>query len=87
MAYGGYRCACCGETEPTFLTIDHLNNGGTRHRRRVGNGCAMLGWLRRRGYPRGFQVLCSNCNHGRYRNGGDCAHKRRKNEAGMASET
>jgi hypothetical protein len=23
-AYGGYVCACCGETEPMFLTIDHV---------------------------------------------------------------
>ena len=23
MAYGGYKCTCCGETEPKFLSIDH----------------------------------------------------------------
>ena len=77
MAYGGYRCACCGETEPMFLTLDHVNNGGTRHRRRVSN-IKIFFSLRRRGYPPGFQVLCSNCNHGRHRNGGECPHKTRK---------
>ncbi len=27
-------------------------------------------WLRDAGYPDGFQVLCMNCNHAKYRNGG-----------------
>ena len=26
-AYGD-RCACCGETEPVFLTLDHVHGGG-----------------------------------------------------------
>src|SRR5574341_1456443 len=25
MAYGGYICACCGETRKPFLSIDHIN--------------------------------------------------------------
>ncbi len=77
MAYGGYRCACCGEGEPMFLTLDHINNGGTRHRRRVSN-IKIFFDLRRRGYPPGLQALCANCNQGRYRNGGDCPHVKRK---------
>ena len=78
MAYGGYRCACCGEGEPMFLTIDHINGGGARHRRRIGSGIGMWMWLRKRGYPRGFRVLCSNCNLGRHINGGTCPHKKRR---------
>src|SRR5262252_4538483 len=31
-AYGG-ECACCGETEPVFLTLDHVNGDGAAHRR------------------------------------------------------
>jgi hypothetical protein len=27
-------------------------------------------------FPAGFQVLCLNCNHGRFRNGGICPHQR-----------
>ena len=27
-------------------------------------------WLKDNGYPSGFQVLCMNCNHAKYRNGG-----------------
>jgi hypothetical protein len=72
-AYGGYRCACCGIREAMFLTIDHIKNGGTRHRRRIGS--RFFRWLKENGYPKGFQVLCSNCNHGRHRNGGVCPHK------------
>ena len=79
LAYGGYRCACCGVTEPLFLTLDHVNNGGTQHRNRLGSGSTKFyTWLKSKKYPPGFQVLCSNCNHGRYRNGGVCPHKTEK---------
>jgi hypothetical protein len=75
LAYGGYRCACCGITEPLFLTLDHVNEGGLRQRREVGASTAFFHWLKDNCYPPGFQVLCTNCNHGRYRNGGLCPHK------------
>jgi hypothetical protein len=77
LAYGGYRCRCCGETEPMFLTIDHVNNDGARHREEIGSlgGARFYRWLRDRGFPLGFQVLCMNCNHGRHRNGGVCPHE------------
>jgi hypothetical protein len=75
MAYGGYRCACCGADEALFLTIDHVDNDGARHRRKVGASKELFRWLKSNGYPKGFQVLCSNCNSGRYRNGGVCPHK------------
>jgi hypothetical protein len=75
LTYGGYRCACCGVREASFLTIDHVNGGGGRHRRRVGTTTRFLKWLQMKSYPPGFQVLCSNCNLGRYRNRGVCPHK------------
>lgn len=57
----GHRCVCCGETTPAFLEIDHINGSGNKHRREV--GCAnMYVWLIKHNYPKGFQVLCSNCN-------------------------
>jgi hypothetical protein len=34
-AYGGFKCACCGETEPTMLTIDHKNEDGAAFRRKI----------------------------------------------------
>lgn len=67
-------CACCGEDDPRFLTIDHKNNDGKKERiysQRYG-GLAL--WLRKRGYPDGYQVLCFNCNCGKGAWGGVCPH-------------
>lgn len=77
-AYGGYKCACCGETEPLFLSIDHIYNDGNEmrkdgtHRR---GGTAFYRWIKMTNYPPGFQVLCMNCNTGKHRNGGVCPHQ------------
>jgi len=77
MAYGGERCSCCGETEPIFLTIDHIAGGGTKHRKELGqNGSAIYLWLKRQGYPSGYRVLCRNCNWGVYKGDGICPHNR-----------
>lgn len=78
VAYGGYRCACCGETEPLLLTLDHINNDGARHRRQLGGSMPLYQWLRDNNYPPGFQVLCASCNLGRHRNGGVCPHQKRR---------
>ena len=77
--YGNSRCACCGETNPLFLTLDHINGDGDKHRREMGARGRTAGtWFYRRmmreGYPPGIQVLCFNCNCGRARNGGVCPH-------------
>lgn len=76
MAYGGYKCACCGETEPLFLSLDHIENDGSSHRKSIGTlgGAKLYKWLEQNNYPPGFQVLCANCNHGKYRNKGICPH-------------
>jgi hypothetical protein len=74
--YGG-KCSCCGETEPFFLTIDHIEDNGSQHRRMV--GCAdMWKWLYYNRFPEGFRLLCCNCNAGRYRNGGMCPHESKR---------
>lgn len=76
-AYGGYKCACCGATEPTFLSIDHINNDGAEMRKKGihgRGGTNFYQWLRKNGFPAGFQVLCMNCNVSKHRNGGVCAH-------------
>jgi len=77
MAYGGYKCVCCGETEPLFLTLDHINNDGKEHRKEVKNwaGAGMYKWAKDHGYPPIFQVLCFNCNLGKRRNHGICPHQ------------
>lgn len=76
--YGGTppSCKCCGELEKRFLTIDHMNGGGRQHRLVMNNKAGgVAGWLVKSGYPDGFQVLCMNCNWGKYINNGTCPHK------------
>lgn len=83
--YGGSICKCCGETIIEFLSIDHINEDGAAHRRRLfggsrgAAGSAFYGWLKRNGFPPGFQVLCHNCNRGKHFNGGVCPHQDRNN--------
>lgn len=77
-AYGGYICSCCGETNPGFLSLDHIDGGGNEHRRAIGrkSGVGFQYWLKKNGFPPGFQVLCYNCNLGRaFAGGGVCPHK------------
>lgn len=60
---GKPKCACCGETEEKFLSIDHINGGGTKERRMgKGGGHFLYRRLKKEGYPIGYQVLCYNCN-------------------------
>lgn len=73
--YGG-KCACCGEENISFLTIDHINGKGSSHRRQIGGGGTVIyRWLNKNHYPKEYQVLCFNCNCGRHINGGICPHK------------
>ena len=66
LAHCGKGCACCGEQTFEFLTIDHIDGGGRDHRDEVGKrGTEFLRWLRKNGYPKGYQVLCYNCNMAR----------------------
>lgn len=86
-AYGGYRCVCCGEGEPTMLSFDHINEDGAKHRleqlkvRRPtsldkgSSGDTLYRWLKNNNYPDGFQILCYNCNISKHRNKGICSHK------------
>jgi hypothetical protein len=79
-AYGGARCACCGEAERLFLCIDHREGGGYRHRKEIGAG-RFYRWLRLKAFPPGYQVLCHNCNMGKMLNGGICPHLTKRSES------
>lgn len=73
VAYGS-KCACCSEAGRSFLSIDHVNGyDGTGPRKSQ----PLYRWLKKNGYPTGFQVLCMNCNgsRGYY---GYCSHRRRE---------
>lgn len=88
----GNKCACCGESEPLFLTLDHINNDGANQRRALAKqlgrkadyrsmaGKRMYYRFVKYGFPDDLQLLCSNCNHGKFRNGGICPHQTRSAE-------
>lgn len=67
----GKVCKCCSEDRLVFLCIDHIDGGGNKHRRKIGTGVVL--WLRKNKYPKGFQVLCHNCNFAKSQ--GVCPHK------------
>lgn len=76
-AYGRV-CACCGETEVRFLTLDHLRDDGNIHRSKVGKR-GVLRNVRLQGYPTdAYALMCYNCNCGRANNGGVCPHQQRE---------
>ena len=52
-AYGGRKCFCCPETRVEFLTLDHENGDGKRHREALGSSRSnFYAWLKRMGYPK-----------------------------------
>lgn len=75
--YGGNppKCACCGESELDFLTVDHIYGGGSKIRRETKMyGSSFYRWLIENNFPEGYRVLCCNCNWGCRRNNGVCSH-------------
>lgn len=69
-------CACCGENAIEFLAIDHIDGGGSKHRKEVRKRFpSMYHYLKAEGFPSGYRILCHNCNlaRGFY---GYCPHDR-----------
>ena len=74
---GTNKCDCCSESIYEFLTIDHINNDGAEHRRKIGiiEG-SLIEWLYTHKLPDGFKVMCFNCNCGRaHTKDNICPHK------------
>lgn len=71
--YYGRECVCCGESNIKFLSIDHINGKGTKHRKKI--KIKIYKWLIDNNFPKGFQTLCFNCNWGKHLNNGICPHK------------
>ncbi len=76
----GWKCTCCGESNPGFLTIDHINNDGCKElgkdgKTRVKGGSAFYALIIKEGFPINLQTLCFQCNCGRGANRGICPHK------------
>jgi hypothetical protein len=66
-------CVCCGESVVQFLSLDHINGGGNKHRKEVGTGIGFYRWLKRNNFPEGFQTMCHNCNQAKWAYGA-CPH-------------
>lgn len=76
----GARCLCCGETIKEFLTLDHINGGGTNHRRTKGGLHTYREMIRENDHKK-YRVLCMNCNHATKYNK-ICPHKQALQKAG-----
>jgi len=65
--YGG-KCKCCDESRWQFLTMDHIDGNGAKHRKELfgdhAHGGAMFyRWLKQQGFPKdNYRLLCYNCN-------------------------
>jgi len=77
LGHYGLACACCGETELVFLTLEHIGGTGAEHRRSLGGTTSVYRDVRKQGFPDGYETLCRNCNWGRFANGGVCPHQER----------
>ena len=57
------ECARCGINDIDVLCIDHVNGVDPIHKKTpLRSGGGLYEWLIKSGYPKGFQVLCANCN-------------------------
>lgn len=80
--YGG-KCICCNCEVMEFLTIDHIDESGAEHRKKLSkNGSksysSFYQWLKKNNYPReNYQVLCFNCNYAKHICG-ICPHQQRE---------
>ena len=71
----GRTCVCCGESNPLFLTLDHVNGNGNASMKAVKKGGRnYYGWVRAQGFPAGYQTMCFNCNCSKGK-GDCCAHE------------
>jgi hypothetical protein len=57
-------CVLCGHNKINSLSIDHINGGGLKHRKSIGNrngGNTFYRWLSKNNFPDGYRTLCMNC--------------------------
>lgn len=73
------KCRCCGQSDPSKLTFDHVLDNGSQTRR--ADHCGTAHFYRR--LLRGeldrtmYQLLCWNCNFSKHLGGGVCVHQRK----------
>lgn len=63
------KCANCGLDILSLLSIDHINNDGAEHKRKLfsgkrrGDTRAVYKDIVEKNFPEGYQILCFNCNY------------------------
>ena len=62
-AYGDSKCILCGYNDVRALDLDHVDGGGTKHRKQL-KGTYVQAMLHREGFPDKdkYRILCRNCN-------------------------
>jgi len=60
--YGKGKCQCCicDIDNLDCLSLDHIKNNGAEHRKTLGY-MSIYSFLKRQGFPSGYQTLCMNC--------------------------
>jgi hypothetical protein len=71
------KCSCCGESNLIVLILDHIDGGGSQHRRTITRHKtgSIYRWIIKNNFPVGFRVLCRNCDWS-YCIMGRCDHSR-----------
>jgi hypothetical protein len=75
---GVIQCACCGQLEYGFLTIDHIKPKRDHYHAKNMSGVKLFRWLKYNAYPDGYQILCYNCNISKRL--GVCIHQKLKTQ-------
>ena len=71
----GQECVCCKESRIEFLTIDHINRDGAKHRKTLGSLGSYRQMMKQIDKSK-YRTMCMNCNWA-IRHGGICPHKQR----------
>lgn len=73
----GSKCSCknCPEIKVEFLTIDHINNDGFKHRKKIRGIYSRYLDIIKRKFPKEYQLLCHNCNWAKTALG-ECPHNK-----------
>ena len=74
---GRPKCKCCGFNNIIGLSVDHIKDRKNAKHPSKYFGPQLYGWLKRNGYPTGFQILCIMCNTAKSNNG-ICPHQRQE---------
>lgn len=75
-------CVRCGFKDIRALSLDHINGGGLVEMRKINRrgGWMFYAYLRKKGYPPGYQVLCMNCQFIKRDENKECKSNTRRSE-------